>query len=204
MNTSRLVEFVSRGQVWDVGNNALYQLCRDYPAHSDHREIIAKIWLIGRAYAAAIERRKNKEQENDHFYEKTVAPTIAASKIDSYLNQLENQPEISDENIRTILATHKYLTDLFYKLTKIEKRSLASKYLHFHRPSLFYIYDSRAVSSLRRIAPRMTANHHFKSADAEYAKFFVKMNKLREIIHDNESVWLTPRQLDNILLSYEE
>jgi len=39
---------------WDLGNKTLYGLCKDYPGHRDEREIIAKIWLIGRAYSASI------------------------------------------------------------------------------------------------------------------------------------------------------
>ena len=203
MDTSRLIKCISRGEAWDVGNNVLYQLCKDCPKHEDHREIIAKIWLIGRAYAAAIERRKNKEQENDHFYEDTVAPMMAGSAIDDRLIALETETEITDQNTKAILETHKYLTDLFCLMTKIDKRSLASKYLHFHRPELFYIYDSRAVNAMRRIMPNSSVQQKHNGADNEYAKFFVKMDYLRKKIFENESLLLTPRQLDNILLSYE-
>ncbi len=204
MDTSRLVKFKSRGDAWDVGNNVLYKLCKDRPKHNDHREIIAKVWLIGRAYAAAIERRKNKEQENDHFYENTVAPIMVNSAIDDHLVTLGNETEITNQNIKTILKTHKYLTDLFYLMTKFDKRSLASKYLHFHRPELFYIYDSRAVNAIRQIVPRLSIRQCYADADNEYAKFFLKMNFLRKKIHENEGLLLTPRQLDNTLLSYEE
>jgi hypothetical protein len=203
MDTSALAKFRTRGEVWDVGNNVLYQLCRDFPRHTDHKEIIAKIWLIGRAYAAAIERRKNKVHENDNFYEDVVAPIMASSDIDAHLKNLQDESEITDSNTKAILATHKYLTDLFNKMTRFEKRSLASKYLHFHLPDLFYLYDSRAVSSLRRILPKTKVSQHFKHADEEYAKFFLRMNILREKIYRNEGIMLTPRQLDNILLSHE-
>jgi hypothetical protein len=38
-------------------------------------------------------------------------------------------------------------------LTGLEKRALASKYLHFHLPRLFFIYDSRAAGVMRRVSP---------------------------------------------------
>lgn len=42
---------------WDLGNQVLYDVCRQNPDHTDEQAIIAKILLIGRTYAAAIERR---------------------------------------------------------------------------------------------------------------------------------------------------
>ena len=44
---------------WDLGNQVLYSLCLDHPYHTDGAAIIAKFWLIGRSYAAAIERRRD-------------------------------------------------------------------------------------------------------------------------------------------------
>ncbi len=47
---------------WDFSNQVLYDLCRAHPAHDDVSVVIAKMLLMGRAYSAAIERRKNKRQ----------------------------------------------------------------------------------------------------------------------------------------------
>jgi len=203
MNTSELIKYKNRGGSWELGNDTLYELCRVYPGHKTSQEIVAKIWLIGRAYAAAIERRKNKKTENDNFYESVVVPKIINSQIDMYLYKLKNEKEISEEIIGVILMTHKYVTDLFTEISGIEKRSLASKYLHFHLPDLFYIYDSRAVNSLRSILPRFRIDNTYKLSDREYGKFFLKLNYIDKTILRNEGVKLTPRELDNILLSYE-
>ena len=56
MNTADLLNLTSRGAIWNLGNEMLYQLCRDYPDHKAPEVITAKVWLIGRSYAAAIER----------------------------------------------------------------------------------------------------------------------------------------------------
>ena len=71
---------------WDLGNKVLYDLCSTYPFHKTDQEIIAKIWLIGRSYAAAIERRKNKDLDaaGDLFYEDKVTPAIKRSGIDDW------------------------------------------------------------------------------------------------------------------------
>ena len=52
---------------WDFGNGILYEMCKEYPKHEKEDVIVGKIWLIGRSYAAAIERRKNKDEYRGAF-----------------------------------------------------------------------------------------------------------------------------------------
>jgi len=127
-------EALEKNRVWDLGNRALYDLCSSHPHHKTNEEIIAKVWLIGRAYSAAIERRKNKDLDSpgDFFYENKVAPAIKNSEIDDWFDLLKNYP--TPENA---IAIHFRLTKLFCDISKLEKRSLASKYLHFHFRKLF-------------------------------------------------------------------
>ena len=64
---------------WDFSNRLLYDLCAEHPAHSNTGEVLAKILLIGRVFAAAIERRKTMtDVQNDDHYISTVAPAIQA------------------------------------------------------------------------------------------------------------------------------
>ena len=57
------VELARLPTLWDVGNEVLYELCTKHPRHAEIPAVIAKVWLIGRSYAAAIERRRNKADE---------------------------------------------------------------------------------------------------------------------------------------------
>ena len=57
ITAQEVVAALKKNRVWDLGNKVLYDLCSSYPYHKTDEEIIAKIWLIGRSYAAAIERR---------------------------------------------------------------------------------------------------------------------------------------------------
>jgi len=50
--------------IWDTANGILYGLCRKYPGHTDDAIIVAKLWLIGRSYAAAIERGAHNLKRN--------------------------------------------------------------------------------------------------------------------------------------------
>ena len=203
MNTKELLNLTSRGTIWNLGNEMLYRLCRDYPDHKSAEVITAKVWLIGRSYAAAIERGRTTEEDGDSFYESRVVPKIQASHLDEHLDKVRQFSEISSESIPMILKTHKYLTDLFAKISGKDKRSLASKYLHFHCPALFFLYDSRAVRGSRVLYPRFRSELPTEKVDHEYAKFFLRLVRLRDEIQIKEDRLLSTREIDNILINIE-
>ncbi len=200
MNEENLVKIAKEKSIWDLGNKVLYDLCKNNPAHKTPEEIVAKIWLIGRSYAAAIERRKNKTEENDNFYEKILVEVIQNSELDKRLENIKSYTSVTAENLDELLEVHKYLTDTFQKITGMAKRSLASKYLHFHFPKLFFIYDSRANNSLRKLLPNKRIKLSNGNFDNEYAKFSKKMYILQTQIEEETKILLSPRELDNILI----
>jgi hypothetical protein len=185
---------------WDLGNQVLYDLCSQYPQHKSQKEILAKIWLIGRSYAAALERRKNRSSDSigDLFYEDKAFPKIKNSEIDRWIGSLKDnsKPEESIE-------AHFKLTKLFHEISELEKRSLASKYLHFHQPNLFFIYDSRAVKAIRQITPaneKQLPNLLPIEKDTEYLKFFRRCLWLRDELENKLERKPSPREIDKILL----
>ncbi|QLH71293.1 hypothetical protein [Rhodopseudomonas palustris] len=192
------------GTPWDTCNKILYELCERYPAHTDRGAVVAKILIIGRAYAAAIERRKNKTaaDQNDDFYLTSVAPAVMNSEIDQWLREARAATPGTQDGSRTLLMIHGKVTELFSRISDLEKRSLASKYLHFHVPQLFYIYDTRAVKAMRHFAylvPR--ASRTDGTSDHEYRKFVEKCAHLVAHIRREFGLKLSPRQLDNLLLA---
>jgi len=207
MITKWMIEQAIAYSVWDTGNKVLYDMCSKYPNHNEDDEIIAKIWLIGRSYAAAIERRKQQSEDvGDGFYTNRVAPMIRKSKIDQLLEPLKSYRKITDDNFDEIMTVHFYVTDLFSKISGLDKRSLASKYLHFHHPMLFFIYDSRACSGIRRFSS-ITGRASKASdalADNEYRKFSEKCLALRSCIKEKFGESLKPREIDNLLLIAEK
>ncbi len=48
---------------WDFSNGILYKMCADNFEHTQRNKIVGKILVIGRTYAVAIERRKEKREE---------------------------------------------------------------------------------------------------------------------------------------------
>ena len=196
-----LVELATSPSPWDLGNEVLYTLCRDHPAHEDPSVVIAKVWLIGRAYAAVIERRRGRHEASDSFYIESVAVDIMRSGIDDWILEAKDKAGRGDGAVAQMLATHAKVTQLFEGIAGLNKRSLASKYLHFHVPSLFFIYDTRAVEGIRTLStPLGRASGSNGDADSEYRRFVEKCLMLQALIEGRLEVRLSPRQLDNLLL----
>lgn len=199
------ISYALQSTPWDLGNQVLYDMCSSNPRHVSHAEAVSKIWLIGRSYAAAIERRKDKTDESDDFYEEIVGPGICNSNIDEMLSSLPTCPADPVASVKETVRTHKKITVLFEALARMGKRSLASKYLHFHRPDIFFIYDSRAQTAIKKITPdRRYVKCVDVSADDRdelYYKFCMRACWLLEDIFNKHRKKLTPRQLDKVLLN---
>ena len=187
------------------GNKVLYQMCKDAPKHVSIDEISGKIWIIGRSYSASIERKAGANMvEGEDFIKTKVAPAMRNSGIDTWLESVSSISRLTDKNIELSLACHKKLTDLFKKITGIDKRSLASKYLHFHRPQAFFIFDSVANTNIRaRLRDKKIRHSYPKGYDNEYSSFVTRCVYYRDNYFEEKIGGLaTPRKLDMELLGY--
>jgi hypothetical protein len=118
---------------------------------------------------------------------------------------LENNNFITVPLIPKILETHKYLTDVFEENTGMQKRSLASKYLHFHARELFFLYDSIAVSAIGTIVKKVKLSSYDideREYDAGYAQFYIKLFWLQNHIKEKFNIDMTPREIDRMLRNY--
>ena len=174
-------------------------MCEENPKHTDPDVIVGKIWLIGRSYAAAIERRKGAKQETDNFYFDIVAPNM--KRIGRMLDKKISTLSKSSSDIECLLTTHKFLTDEFNKITNLQKRSLASKYLHFHCPKKVYIYDSRANKAINKLVIQPNKRVLNNKYDKEYERFVWKVLELKQFLEKKLKKHFSPREIDNFLLS---
>ncbi len=193
---------------WEFGNSILYQMCENHPHHDDVDVAIGKIWLIGRSYAAAIERRNNTDDhQGDDFYYDVVAPKMLeiGSELDNRIESLKNNSGTIVDCVTEILSTHRFLMDVFKELTGLEKRSLASKYLHFHCPEKFFIYDSRARTAIGKIvkSPNKMILSELEESDydAEYADFVCRMIELQKYLNEKVGINIKAREIDSFLLA---
>lgn len=188
---------------WEFGNNILYKMCEENPKHNNSDVVVGKIWLIGRSYAAAIERRKGGKKTGD-FYFDVVAPKM--KKIGKELDKkIKELPQPSANHVDDLLRTHKFLTDVFSDISQLQKRSLASKYLHFHCPQKVFIYDSRAKEAIHKIVERPDKKPLNKlqpnEFDQEYGDFVCRILELKNFLETKLKRSLAPRDIDNFLLS---
>lgn len=192
---------------WEYGNSILYRMCDEAPHHDRSDIIVGKLWLIGRSYTAAIERRKNADKEDDFYYD-IVAPKMLeiGKELDNRLAQLKLCDGRIAENITDVLETHKYLMDAFFEITRLEKRSLASKYLHFHCPDMFFIYDSRARTRINQYIkkPDKSVISNLDYYDKEYSDFVCRMLALQTYLYEKTGIYPQPRLLDSFLLHSDD
>lgn len=193
---------------WQLSNDILYKLCKDHPKHTATKEVVAKVLMIGRVYAAALERIKVKPQHRgDDFYLNAIAPLFKSSDLDQKLQALEDQTLDNPGMFETTLTIHADLVKLIGGLERedkyLRKRSFASKYLHFHHPELFFIYDSRAKNAMTQfnisVSPASKELIKASKFDSEYVKFADLSKQLKEKLNALGHQ-LTNRQLDNLLI----
>jgi len=119
------------------GNEVLYRMCRERPYHTDAGDIFSKLWLIGRSYAATLERGAGRK-----FSLEKAARKLATKGIDRLIATVEDITYLETENLPDILHVHAELNKMFRQLPQrnpLNTHSLTSKYLHFHKPDAFLI-----------------------------------------------------------------
>jgi hypothetical protein len=201
-------ELVSKARetyIGDIGDNALYRMCEEYPEHTDKNAIVSKIWLIGRSYAADIVRTKRKPKDitADDFYKEFVYPKMLeiGAELDGRIAELNQVNEITPKSLPEISRTHKLLVDSFYSVTGQVNTSLASKYLHFHAPNMFYIYDSYADKSATGLSSGdKKIEKLLQGGDARYIKHLARLYDIQEYIKKEYSIPMTPREIDRMLV----
>lgn len=196
------------GNGWSFGNEILYEMCRKNPDHNKAAVIVGKVWLIGRSYAAAIERRKNvnKADSGDDFYFNVVAPKMleVGEELDKRINGLKKYDAITIDNLKEIVDTHIFLTNVFADISGHSNRSLASKYLHFHVPNMFYIFDSRAIQAAKSyVMPDKQLRASLAPfGDREYIELVIRLFTFQEYVKNQYGITMTPREIDTFLLSH--
>ena len=223
----KYLEDIQEETPWDFLNEVLYNLCKKNPEHDDAKIILSKTLIIGRVYAAALERnaikKKNREivvpltdeiesSLGDDFYLGRVVPCFKSffnrKEIKALVNNISNKPSRHD----ALQLQCKFATEI-KELKKGGKTSFSSKYLHFHFPKQFYIYDSRAQKALphlklyieRKIGESISYNKYalneneIQDKNREYVEFENKCHALKYELA-RLKINCTNRQFDRVLL----
>lgn len=207
--TKEILELLNERDYWEFGNNILYEMCAKYPKHDDETVALGKIWLIGRSYSASLERVKYDKSKK--FYEDIVKSKIEknSTKIDNAISTLSPASSLHE-----IFATYSMFLDVFNGITTKNNISFTSKYLHFHCPELFFIYDSRAKSVINDIFNLCTENRgikkskmndfeKFRTPVKEYIRFYLKCQECVSVIEKETGKKISTRKFDNLLLAWK-
>lgn len=189
------------------GNEVLYQMCRDAPGHKSIDVVASKLWLIGRSYAAQLERGAG-----ENFHPERAAWLLIRSDFDRDLKKTEGIKRPCLDNLGKILEVHKRLVDLLAEslppgCKRKIRRSLASKYLHFHKPDVFFLYDSISSKNLRKRLGRdrpACPDKLKSSGDPMYAEYVVESIHFRDQMLEPllSSQQASPRRVDMELQHY--
>ena len=201
--------FAEQDSIWATANAELYELCKKYPCHDNREQTVAKLWMIGRTYAAALERRRHPIVSTDELY--TQVADALSLHLDKRLAKLKQSGNLSPANFAMMLSLHQELTEWFAvereKADFPVKRSLASKYLHFHLPNVFPIFDANAafavskLVSIRRKSDTVSDVSDYEkssrncSCDQEYRNFCLKVLALQRHL-DRQDL----KRIDDFLL----
>ncbi len=148
--TAALAQFDSD---WGLVDQVLYQACREYPDHAERRAVTAKLALVGRVYAAGLERRVTPPPGQQAIVVISDYVLEHGGQFDEIIQALDSVDEPLDSTtMASIVEQHGRLTQLFQKAATDGKapRSFASKYLHFHRP-VVPIYDQYVRQAITRL-----------------------------------------------------
>jgi hypothetical protein len=189
-------------QPWAVGNEAIYRLCRAHGEHVDRGVVASKVWLIGRSYAASIERHKNSDSDGENFILKKVAPRLVGWRLDGWFEAVPHRRWAFVNEAGLAVTIHARVLQRLQPLLRRSPRSFVSKYLHFHHPELFPIYDSRATAAIRLATPdpRQLDPILAATADDAYGEFCARLRWLLLDVRSRFGVRLSLREVDNLLL----
>lgn len=139
---------------WRATDQALYDLCRRHPGHTDQAGVNAKLWIIGRTYATGIERKIPANGKQGGSMSQLAAHLLKhARQVEDIFGRLGRLAEPLDpDKLRAILDLHGRFIALIQQVVRRNQspRSFASKYMHFHNPAV-PIIDTYADAACRKM-----------------------------------------------------
>lgn len=184
--------------VLDPKVRALYDLCFMYRHHMRDEIVTDKLRLITRLHSTYL-YNDVPARPGKPFSAEAAAHSLSQSPVDHWFGALSTAEQL-DSGL--LLELHKRLMGVFDDINEEAARSLASKYLHFHFPELFYVYDSRIASALSLLMEGECGFLALADFDPAYGRFHACCRKLIERITPLVGRALSPRELDRVLRAW--
>lgn len=192
--TREFIEDALSGAVVDPRTRALYELCFLHRHHFQDDVVADKLRMIVRVCA-------EQGLKVDEFSPELVAHRLGQSGVDHWFGSLATA-----EHLEPSLAfeVHKRVMDVLSDVPLEQARSLASKYLHYHFPDLFYIHDVGLETAASALGEGECGYLARTEHDPVYGAFFACCRKLAEKLAPLSGHRLSPRELDLVLRAWRD
>jgi hypothetical protein len=182
------------GALLDPRTRALYELCFLHRHHFQDEIVADKLRMMVRVY---VEQGLNVNE----FSSELVAHRLGRSGIDRWFASLATAEHLDQA---LVFELHKRVMDVFSDLPEVQARSLAAKYLHYHFPELFYIYDAGLETAASDLGEGECGYLALAEHDPVYDSFFACCRKLADKLAAQAGHRLSPRELDRILRAWRD
>lgn len=197
MNSILTREFITdtlAQSVQDVRTRALYELCFLHRHHLHNKIVADKLRLI---LGLCADNGLKVADVSPEF----AALRLGRSGVDRWFAGLTTAEQIDPA---LVFELHKRVMDVFDDIATGQARSLASQYLHFHFPELFYLYDSRVEAAAIALGQGECGYLAGGDHDPDYARFFACCRKLADASAPLAGRRPNPRELDRLLRAWTD
>jgi len=178
--------------ILDPRMRALYELCFMHRHHFRDDIVADKLRMLVRLCAERGILVQN-------FSPEYVAHRLGRAHVDRWFGGLATAEKL---DVALLLEVHKHMMRLFDDLGEAEARSLASKYLHFHFPELFFVFDSRVDAAAMILGEGECGYLALNEHDPVYGRFYACARKLTDKMMPLVGRRLSPRELDRVLRAW--
>lgn len=180
--------------ILDPRSRALYELCFLHRNHFQDDIVADKLRMIVRLCA-------EHGLTVNGFSPEFAAHRLGQSGVDSWFAGIATAEQIDPA---LVFEMHKRVMDVFGDLPAEQSRSLASKYLHFHFPELFYLYDRRVEAAAIDLGDGECGYLARAEHDPDYGRFFACCRRLSDQLSKLAGRRLNARELDRVLRAWAD
>lgn len=188
-------EFITNAlaeSILDPRLRALYELCFMHRHHLRDDIVADKLRMLVRLCA-------ERGIVVSNFSPEYVAHRLGRAEVDRWFGGLATAEKL---DVALLLEVHKHMMRVFDDLGEVEARSLASKYLHFHFPELFFVFDARVEAAAIALGEGDCGYLALSEHDPTYGRFYACARKLVDKIAPLVGRRLSPRELDRVLRAW--
>lgn len=178
----------------DPRTRALYELCFLHRHHFQDDIVADKLRMIVRLCA---ETGLNVNGFSPEF----AAHRLGRSGVDRWFAGLATAEQLDPA---LVFEMHKRVMEVFSDLPVEQARSLASKYLHYHFPELFFLHDARVEAAAIDLGEGECGYLSRAEHDPDYGRFFACCRKLTDRLSSLAGRRLNPRELDRVLRAWAD